>query len=111
MSALSLPPRAQDKLALLVAEHWIALKEIPSLEVAKYVTAPSRMPALVDFTAEQIWAAIEVARTQSGNASKAEDADLKIAEWAVLTQNPLPPPTKDFRVTRVPAPTGSGSAH
>ena len=90
----------------MVAEQWIALKEIPSLEVAKYVTAPSRMPALVDFTAEQIWAAIEAARTQAGNASQEEDADLKIAEWAVLTQNPVPSATKDFRTTRVRAPAG-----
>ncbi len=108
MSALSLPPRAQDKLALLIAEQWIALKEIPSLEVAKYVTAPSRMPALVDFTAEQIWAAIEAARTQTGNAAQEGDADLKIAEWDVLTQDPVPSATKDFRTTRVPAPTGFG---
>ena len=105
MSALSLPPRAQDKLALLITEQWIALKEIPSLEVARYVTAPSRMPALVDFTAEQIWAAID-ARKQGGNEPKEVETDLKIAEWDVFTQNPAPSPTKDFRVTRVPPPAG-----
>lgn len=107
MSALSLPPRAADKLALLVAEQWGALKDIPSLEVAKFVTAPSRMPSLVDFTAEQIWAAIET-RKQADNQDDAEETDLKIAEWEVLTQNPPPAPSKDFRVTRVPAPTGFG---
>ena len=107
MSALSLPPRAQDKLALLVAEQWTALKDIPSLEVAKFVTAPSRMPALVGFTAEQIWAAIQT-RKQAGDQDAATETDLKVAEWEVLTQNPPPSPTKDFRVTRVPAPTGFG---
>ena len=107
MSALSLPPRAADKLARLVAEQWGALKDIPSLEVAKFVTAPSRMPALVDFTAEQIWAAIET-RKQADNQDDAEETDLKIAEWEVLTQNPPPAPSEDFRVTRVPAPTGFG---
>lgn len=107
MSALSLPPRATDKLPLLVAEQWAALKDIPSLEVARFVTAPSRMPSLVDFTAEQIWAAIE-ARKQAGNQDDSEETDLKVAEWEVLTQNPPPAPSKDFRVTRVPAPTGFG---
>lgn len=107
ISALSLPPRAQDKLALLVAEKWTALKDIPSLEVARFVTAASRMPLLVDFTAEQIWAAIET-RKQTGNQDDGEETDLKVVEWEVLTQNPPPAPTKDFRVTRVPAPTGFG---
>lgn len=105
MSALSLPPRSTDKLALLVSEHWLALKDIPSLEVAKYVTAPSRMPSLVDFTADQIWATIEAEK--KGATTKTEnDADLKIAEWDVLTENPVPLPTKDFRTVRAPAPSG-----
>jgi hypothetical protein len=107
MSALSLPPQAQDKLALRLAEQWTVLKDIPSLEVARYVTAPSRMPALVEFTAEQVWAAIE-ARRQAASASGAVEPDLKVAEWQVLTQNPPPAPTKDFRVVRVPAPSGFG---
>jgi hypothetical protein len=105
MSALSLPSQAQDKLALLVAENWTALKDIPTLEVAKYVTAPSRMPSLVEFTAEQIWAAIE-AQKQGSTEGGTEETDLKITEWQVLPQNPPPSPIKDFRVTRVPPPTG-----
>jgi hypothetical protein len=105
MSALSLPPRAGDKLALLVAEHWAALKDIPSLEVAKYVTAPSRMPFLVEFSPEQVWKAIE-ARRQTANQNEPEEGDLKVAEWDVLTQTPLAPPTKDFRVTLVAGPSG-----
>jgi hypothetical protein len=105
MSALSLPASAQDKLALLVTDKWPALRDIPSLDVAAYVTAPSRMPELADFTAPQIWAAIGVHK-QDQSGGVAEDVDLKIAEWAVLTQNPPPPPTKDFRVTHVSPPTG-----
>lgn len=105
MSALSLPSAARDKLALQVEEQWGALKEIPSLEVAQYVTAPSRMPALGDFTAAQIWAAIQ-ARKQAGPQRGDEEPDLKIAEWKVLTQVPAPASTRDFRVRCVPAPSG-----
>ena len=104
MSALSLPTRTQDKLKLIVEEQWAALKDIPSLEVVKFVTAPSRMPSLVEFTAEQIWEAIE-AQKQAASQDYADESDLKLAEWDVLTQNPPLSPTKDFRVTRVPAPS------
>jgi hypothetical protein len=105
MSALSLPPDGEDKLASLVEEHWAALKDIPSLDLARYVTAPSRMAAFADFTAEQIWAAI-VARRQGSGATDATDDDLKVAEWDALIKNPPPSPAKDFLVTRVPAPQG-----
>ena len=105
MSALSLPPTAQDKLALLIADKWALLKDLPSLEVATYVTAPSRMPELAAFTAAQIWAAIE-AHKQDQTGDDAENVDLKIAEWKVLNQTPVPAPNKDFRITRVAPPTG-----
>lgn len=105
MSALSLPPSAQDKLALLVADKWPALKDIPTFEVAAYVTAPSRMPELAAFSAAQIWAAIESNKQKPAD-EEAQEADLKIAEWATLTQNPAPAPGKDFRVTHVSPPTG-----
>ena len=105
MSALSLPPTAQDKLALLVADHWAGLKDIPSLDVAAYVTAPSRMPELAGFSPAQIWAAIQTHK-QGDAGGEAGEGDLKIAEWSVLTQQPPPPPAKDFRITCVPAPNG-----
>ena len=92
---------------MLVTEQWLALKDIPSLEVARFVTAPSRMPVLVDFTAEEIWAAIQ-ARQQGGGANDEGEPDLKTVEWDVLTQEPPPAPTKDFRISRVPAPNGFG---
>jgi hypothetical protein len=105
MSALSLPPTTQDKLALRIADHWAVLKDIPSQEVLAYVAAPSRMPELAEFTPAQLWAAIQ-SQKQGAGGNGAEEPDLKIAEWALLTQNPPAPPTKDFRVTRVPPPTG-----
>jgi hypothetical protein len=107
MSALSLPTLAQDKLALLVADQWAVLKDIPTLDVSKYVTAPSRLPALADFSAEDIWAAIQ-ARKQTASTGGEDETDLKVAEWDVLTQNPPPPPTRDFRVTLVDPPSGFG---
>ena len=83
MSALSIPPRAADKLQLLLHEHWSVLKDIPSFEVVKYVAAPSRMPEFAAFNAEQIWEAIESKRASTSQASN-QETDLKIAEWEVL---------------------------
>lgn len=105
MSALSLPPSTQDKLALLVAEFWKDLKDIPTLDVVAYVTAPSRMPAFADFTSAQIWDAIQ-AHKQLNTESKESDTDLKLAEWTILNQDPPPAATKDFRITRVAPPNG-----
>ncbi len=104
MSALSIPS-SEHKLTLLIEENWKDLKDIPSLDVARYVTAPSRMPAFAGFTAEQIWVAIE-ARRRGGDQAEEGEHDLKIPEWKVLTQQHHPAATKDFRMTRAAAPTG-----
>ena len=105
MSALSLPGDSSNKLDVLVAENWNVLKDIPSLDVARYVTAPSRMGAMAEFTADEIWASIET-RRKPLTVVIGEGEDLKVAEWKRLTENPVPPPSKDFFVRRVAAPAG-----
>jgi hypothetical protein len=105
MSALTLPPDANSKITELVEEHWSDLKDIPSLEVAKFVTAPSRMPVFVEHTAEKIWAAIEAKRSNTSE-SDGDFKDLKIAEWKALTAVGLAKPSRDFTVRRVAAPNG-----
>lgn len=105
MSALSLPPSNSDKLNLLIDEYWKDLKDMPSLDVVRYNTSPSRMPAFADFTAESIWEGIQ-ARKAADSENKAVETDLKIAEWQILT-SPVPEtPTKDFKIKRVPPPLG-----
>ncbi len=104
MSALTIPADTEDTLRILIDDNWGALKDIPSLDVARYVTAPSRMAALVEFTAEEIWAAIEARRNEQ--APTEDDDDLKVAEWERLSSSPLPGPSKEFLVKRVPPPSG-----
>lgn len=104
MSALSIP-HGTDRLAVLIESQWAQLKDVPSLEVARFVTAPSRMPELVEFGAEEIWTAIEAKRQpQEHNAE--EETDLKIAEWEIFTRQPPPPPSRDFRSEFVDPPAG-----
>ena len=105
MSALTLPPDSANKMTELVNDHWAELKDIPSLEVCKFMTAPSRMPVFVEHSAEKIWAAIEAKRS-GATEDAAESADLKIAEWKALTAPTLASPSRDFTVRRVAAPNG-----
>lgn len=104
LSALSIPS-AEGKLGLLVEENWKDLKEVPSLEVARYVTAPSRMPQFADYKVEEIWAAIEKNKKELENEDESGEG-LKDAEWRVLAEEQTPPVTKDFRVSRVNPPVG-----
>jgi hypothetical protein len=105
MSALSIP-REEDTLARLVEERWADLKEIPSLDVVRYVAAPSRMPLFSYFTAEQIWEAIRAKRTRDSQPPTREDEDLKAPEWEVLSAAYAAKQTSDFRVRKVAPPVG-----
>jgi hypothetical protein len=105
MSAITLPPDASNKVAELVEQNWRDLKDIPSLEVAKFMTAPSRMPEFADCTGDEIWAAIEAKRSGYGGADEGEP-DLKIDEWAALTALSLAKTSRDFTAKRISAPEG-----
>jgi hypothetical protein len=105
MSAITLPPDSSNKVTELVEQHWRDLKDIPSLDVAKFVTAPSRMPEFADCTAEEIWAAIEAKRSGAGDTNEVE-TDLKIEEWSALTAPSLAKTSRDFTAKRVNAPKG-----
>jgi hypothetical protein len=105
MSAITLPPDTSNKVTELVEAHWRDLKDIPSLEVVRFVTAPSRMPAFADCTAEEIWAAMEAKRSGDPKAGD-EETDLKIEEWAALTAPVLAKSNREFTAKRVKAPDG-----
>lgn len=104
LSALSIPSE-EDKLAQLVGENWAALKDIPSFEVAKYVTAPSKMPVFAEFTAEVIWSAIEAKRSGAGTQAQ-DDENLKVPEWAVLSGTAQHGKHPDFSIRHVAPPLG-----
>ena len=105
MSALSIP-RAGDKLAKLVEERWIDLKDIPSIDVARYVTAPSRMPAFAEFTTEQIWDSVLAKRKRDSEPPSAAAEDLKTPEWEVLSAADPSNQSSDFRLQKVDPPLG-----
>lgn len=103
MSALSIP-RTTDKLARLVEERWGDLRDIPSLDVVRYATAPSRMPVFVEFKAEHIWEAIQAKRQRDSQPAGSEAEDLKTPEWEVLSQADQASQTADLKLRRVDPP-------
>lgn len=104
MSALTIP-RAEDKLGQLIEKHWVKLKDLPSLEVAKWALLPQNFPAFVGLSVEDVWSAIQ-AKLAGGAQGAAEPSDLKLPEWELLANaNPLPA-TDEFRARRVAAPLG-----
>jgi hypothetical protein len=105
MSALSIP-RTTDKLTRLVEERWTDLRDIPSLDVVRYATAPSRMPVFVEFKTEQIWEAIQVKRLRDSQPPGSEAEDLKTPEWEVLSQADPAFQTADLKLLRVDPPMG-----
>jgi len=104
LSALSIPS-AVDKLAQLVGEYWSQLKDLPSLDVAKYVTAPSRMPAFAEYSPEAVWTAIEAKKQGAGSATK-DDENLKVPEWEVLCGKAAHGQHPDFSIRHVAPPLG-----
>lgn len=107
MSVLSIP-KATDRVARVVEERWADLKDIPSLDVLRYVAAPSRMPQFSEFTPEQLWAAVEKKRAQAsaGDEAEAEVEDLKVPEWQVLCAADASLESRDFKLRRVKPPAG-----
>lgn len=103
MSALTIP-RAADKLGQLIEKHWVKLKDIPSLDVAKWALLPQNLPAFIGIPAEQVWAAIQA--KLAGATTQTEPTDLKIPEWELLANTSPLPDTDEFRGRRVPAPLG-----
>ncbi len=104
LSALSIPSET-DKLAQLVSENWGMLKDIPSFDVAKYVTAAQRMPMFAEFTPEAIWTAIEAKRKGVGQVLSEGD-NLKVPEWAVLCGAAKHGKHPDFSIRHVAPPLG-----
>lgn len=104
MSAITIP-RATDRLSQLIDKHWVKLKDIPSLEVAKWALLPQNFPAFIGFTAEEVWGGIQ-GKLAGGGLGQGEPTDLKIPEWELLANTTPLPATEEFRASRVAAPMG-----
>ena len=107
LSVLALP-RAEDKLGRLIEERWADLKEVTSLEVARFALAPKREPSFAEFSVEDVWAAISEKHAATADPQpEPEAADLKLPEWEVFTHPAAAPKEhRDFQLREVAPPIG-----
>jgi len=90
-------PRATDKLARLVEEHWAELKDTEDIDEVRLLRRrlqrfQSLIPLFSEFNDEEIWEAIQGKRT--GGQGKGPAEDLKPPEWEVF---PNPDSAADFQ--------------
>lgn len=105
MSVLSIPEAGDDALTQLVETHWTHLKKVPSRDAVEFVI--SMIPALMGYTADQVWAAIEAYQQRAVSPGPDDDvSDLKAPEWAVFTDPDHAPQGPDFQLTRTLPPHG-----
>lgn len=93
VSTISIPTR-NSNLAQEVADNWAVLSIMQDLQTLKVVmstwSAAGLYPALIEHTAEELWAAIEEHRKPK---EKQEQDDIKAPEWNELTRED---PKSDF---------------
>ena len=106
LSVLALP-RAEDKLGRLIEERWTDLKDVTSLEVARFALNPKREAAFAEFAIEDVWKAIAAKRATESAPPPAEAADLKTPEWKIFTApQHAPKDHRDFQLREVAPPGG-----
>lgn len=106
LSVLSLP-EGKTPLADLVAKNWKPLERIKSEDGVEAVVETLReygqLQGIEAYSTSEIWAAIEARRTGE---AQPDEIDVKAPEWGMLSSDPLPADTADFRAKKVPAPSG-----
>ncbi len=104
LSALAIP-QASTKLAQLVDDYWTVLEKVQSeqnIELLQQVT-----PQLRDFseyTAAQIWEAVQAKRAKSASDGGDEASDLKTPEWEVFIDPASAQKSRDFQLRIVQPP-------
>jgi hypothetical protein len=91
----------------IVAAHWTVLGAQPSAEVAQaIIDGMDALRALRGHPIHEVWACIEKLRAAGGPAATPAAADLRDAEWQLLSRPTTEKQDADFRATPTPSPRG-----
>jgi hypothetical protein len=91
----------------LVAAHWAILGAQPSAEVAQaIIDGMDTLRALRGQPIHEVWAVIEKLRTAGGPAAAPQPANLRDAEWQLLSRPTTERQDTDFRATPTTSPRG-----
>jgi len=103
LSALTIP-RQSNKLAQLVESNWGLLDTAQGAAFVTAWRAARLLNAFVEYSDDQVWAAIEAKR--AGGDIGGDPADLKTPEYEVLTNPAGAPRSEEFRIRDVRVPPG-----
>ncbi|MEV7226961.1 DUF1998 domain-containing protein [Polymorphospora sp. NPDC051019] len=104
LSALAVPPTGASELDAKVDKHWDKLENIPDLSIISYLrTVVPVFREMVDWSDDEIRAAIEARRAGPKPEPQTGNPDLRSAEWEIFSARQLPEPTDDFTLRRDPA--------
>jgi hypothetical protein len=91
----------------LVAAHWNILGTQPDAQVAQYIIdGMDALRGLRGHPIDEVWAVIEKLRAAGGPAAAPEAADLRDAEWQLLSRPTTDRQDTDFRATPTMSPRG-----
>jgi hypothetical protein len=105
-SVLSVPTRA-GRLAQLVEEKWLSLRNASTPEVLKAFMASPGFGELAEFSETEVWQELEARHAEANGTSAPTGAsDLKRPEWEILSRPDAALNGKDFWLSEVAAPVG-----
>src|SRR5205807_8638622 len=99
LSALSIPT-ASNRLAQLVEEHRTVLEKVTTRDRLEFSRETGQLRAFVEYSDDDLWAAIESHRSSAPGIGDEEALDLKLPEWQAFSQADPERNTADFRLTR-----------
>lgn len=100
LSALSIPT-ATGELEQLVESHWTVLEKAASRENIEFARITGPWPALLKYSADTIWQAVEARRLGGG---PPKPGNIKLPEWELLSTPDPTRNTSDFRAVAVAPP-------
>jgi hypothetical protein len=103
MSALSIPT-VKDKLARLVDQQWANLKGVLNQQNVELLRGVGMLREFAEYSAEQVWSAIERKRAEANAPPAATPSDLKSPEYAIFTVPDSSRESTDFKLKVVPPP-------
>jgi len=105
LSVLHIPPLGDGKLAQLVDDHWAKLQKPRSQESIEDALEMGMFPAFSQYTAAEVWKAIEKKRAAESSGEEDEE-NLKMPEWRAFSNPGAQPPRSDFKLEEAPPPRG-----
>jgi hypothetical protein len=103
LSALAIPEESQ-KLLQLVEENWTTLDKVQNQQNIELLLSISQLRDLAEYTAAEIWQAVETKKAAIASKEPENPSDLKTPEWSVFIDPSSVEKGRDFQLRGVSPP-------